>query len=152
MTSNKFAGSAPNTKPPAVCKSPKIPWPPVPPDSYPTQLIAFAQWTDLDPLAPFSLGGIFNMAPIGGPTHFAGSFVQAPFSIHLDLAIVPASLLCTVTFRAIGPIRVPPGDQWQWAMVPIQLSPILATNFLYDYHLPNKDFREVQIVQQAWST
>ncbi len=152
MVSNAFSGFDPNTKPPPVCKSAKPPLDPIPPGTTPSQLTAYVTWVDLDPLGPYYIWAIVVLDLDASPYAFTGQSEQTNKAITVQLTYDPDTLLATVSLTVTGTARPPPGETFSWHNVPIQLSPILDTGFLYDYHIPLVDYRETQIIQQAWQS
>lgn len=143
MVSNALTGRKYTEGPPPVCKIPpeRGPWPP--PGAPATELHGYANWTDLDPVAPYAQQAMFPLKRMGAINYYFGR--SSPGSVRLELYAIQAG---TTPYWNIIIITYDPGAAPEWEMWPsVYVDPDkpFDTRLLTDVTIPGIDYRIARI-------
>lgn len=142
MVSNSLTGRYYFGGTPPVCRKAPEPGPTIPPFAPAIQLHAYANWTDLDPVAPYAQQAMLTLHRIGPGNIYHGRSSPSSVRLELDISQVRNSDFWDVTIRTFDPGQPP--EEYTWLSIYVDPDQPFDTRLLLDMHVPKQDYRIVR--------
>ncbi len=144
MVSSLLSGRIKPGRPPPICKKGPEPGP-WPPDGAPAiQLNAYARWTDLDPIAPYSQAAVFQLARTGPGNIYFGRSNPSDVRLEIRVAQPAPSPYWNITIWTYDPGA--PAEDFTWNNVYVDPDKPFDTYLLSDIVEPGFDFRQARVI------